>query len=53
MLYHGENDENHMAEMERALAMMPLSRALVEDIVHTARVTGRLYRLQLEELGNV
>lgn len=53
LLYHGANDHTHLAELDEALALLPLTPALVEDIVHTAKVTARLYRLQLEELGNV
>jgi 3-oxoacyl-[acyl-carrier-protein] synthase III len=52
LLYHGEHDGDHLAGLERAIALLPLDRGLVDDIIHTARVTARLYRLQLEELGN-
>ena len=52
LLYHGENDHTHLAELDEALGLLPLTPQLLEDIVHTARVTARLYRLQLEELGN-
>lgn len=52
LLYHGEHDADHLAGLDRAISLLPLTPALVEDIVHTARVTARLYRLQLEELGN-
>ena len=52
LLYHGENDHTHLAELDEALDLLPLTPRLVEDIVHTAVVTARLYRLQLEELGN-
>ncbi len=52
LLYHGENDEDHFAKLERALASGILTPELVDRIVKTARVTARLYILQLEELGN-
>ena len=50
--YHGANDHHHLADLDAALDLLPLTPSLVDDIVHTARVTARLYRLQLEELGN-
>ncbi len=50
LIYHGENDVEHMEEFQQMLAMMPLDDALIEDIVTCARVTGRLYALQLEEI---
>lgn len=51
--YHGENDEDHLAMFDEALRMAVRSRADAEAIVRHARVTARLYRLQLEELDNV
>ena len=53
LLYHGANDENHLEKLEEILASGVLTRTLVERIVKTAKVTARLYALQLEELGNV
>ena len=50
LLYHGENDEDHMEEFQDMLAMMPLDEALEERIVTCAEVTGRLYALQIEEI---
>ena len=51
LLYHGENDESHMQQFDDALRLGFLDEECVERIVKTAKVTGRLYRLQLEELG--
>jgi hypothetical protein len=51
--YHGENDDDHLAMFEEALRLAIASRADAETIVRHARVTARLYRLQLEELDNV
>jgi hypothetical protein len=51
--YHGENDDDHLAMFEEALGLAIASRADCETIVRHARVTARLYRLQLEELDNV
>ena len=53
LLYHGANDENHLEKLEEILASGMLTRELVERIVKTAKVTARLYALQLEEIGNV
>ncbi|MGH9602342.1 MAG: iron-containing redox enzyme family protein, partial [Terriglobales bacterium] len=52
LFYHGEHDEDHFAKLEQALASGILTPELVDRIVKTARVTARLYILQLEELGN-
>jgi len=52
LLYHGENDDDHIADFEEwvaAVAGTPQAR----DIVKTARVTARLYALQLEEIDRV
>jgi 3-oxoacyl-[acyl-carrier-protein] synthase-3 len=50
--YHGENDEGHFDRLEEALNSDLLTEEAVDAIVKTAKVTGRLYRLQLEELSN-
>lgn len=52
LLYHGENDESHMEQFDNALKIGFLTPDYVSRIVKTAKVTARLYRLQLEELGN-
>lgn len=53
LLYHSQNDENHMARLEAALSSDLLTESVAASIVKTAKVTARLYRLQLEELGQV
>lgn len=53
LLYHGANDENHLEKLEQILASDLLTAKIAERIVKTAKVTARLYALQLEELGNV
>jgi 3-oxoacyl-[acyl-carrier-protein] synthase III len=53
LLYHGGNDDRHLDKLEQALAAAELDDAMVDRIVKTAKVTARLYLLQLEELGNV
>ena len=53
LLYHGGNDDRHLGKLEQALGAGILDDALVDRIVKTAKVTARLYLLQLEELGNV
>lgn len=52
LTYHGANDENHMAQLDETFASLPLTQDTVDRIVKTARTTGRLYCLQLEEAGN-
>lgn len=53
LTYHGENDDDHLAMFGEALQLAIAGRADAEEIVRHARVTARLYRLQLEELDNV
>lgn len=50
LLYHGENDAEHMEEFGEMLAMVLPHEAVAERIVTTARVTARLYALQIEEI---
>lgn len=50
LLYHGGNDERHLGEMAEAIRELPLTTALVDETIRAARMTARLYRLQLEEL---
>ena len=50
LLYHGENDAEHMEEFREMLAMVLPDEAIAERIVTTARVTARLYALQIEEV---
>jgi 3-oxoacyl-[acyl-carrier-protein] synthase-3 len=52
LLYHGENDETHFDRLEEALNSDLLTDAMADAIIKTAKVTARLYRLQLEELNN-
>lgn len=55
LLYHGENDAEHMQEFEEMLRMVlhndDSGRAVAERIVTTAKVTARLYALQIEEIA--
>lgn len=51
--YHGEHDGDHLDMFDRALAMAVTSPEVADDVVRHARVTARLYRLQLEEIDNV
>ncbi len=51
LLYHGENDESHMQEFHDLLATGDwLDEAAARRLVRVAKVTARLYRLQLEEI---
>jgi 3-oxoacyl-[acyl-carrier-protein] synthase-3 len=51
-LYHSESDVVHFRRLDLALAAGILTPKLVESVVKCARVTARLYALQLEEIGN-
>lgn len=51
--YHGENDQAHINKMYDLMNSDAINEETVPQIVKTARVVGRLYVLQLEELGNV
>ncbi|MGE0423997.1 MAG: 3-oxoacyl-[acyl-carrier-protein] synthase III C-terminal domain-containing protein [Reyranellaceae bacterium] len=52
LAYHGGNDEGHLEKLWRTLGDNAFTQAIEDSIVKTAKVTARLYRLQLEELGN-
>ena len=51
LLYHGENDAGHMEEFAEMLRMVLPDAATAARIVTCARVTARLYALQIEEMG--
>jgi hypothetical protein len=53
LAYHGENDEDHLAMFDQALALAVQDAGTAAEIVRHARIVARLYRLQLEELDNV
>ena len=48
-LYHSESDVQHLQRLDHAIAAGILTDKLVADIVRCAKVTARLYALQLEE----
>ena len=50
LLYHGENDAEHIEEFKAMLAMVLPNEAVSRRIVRTAEVTARLYALQIEEI---
>ena len=50
--YHGKADENHFEKLESALKTDFLTMNIAKKIAKTAKVTGRLYLLQLEEIDN-
>jgi 3-oxoacyl-[acyl-carrier-protein] synthase III len=51
-LYHSDSDVVHFKRLDLAIASGILNRKLVTDVVRCAKVTARLYSLQLEEIGN-
>ncbi|MCF6351012.1 MAG: beta-ketoacyl-ACP synthase III [Flavobacteriaceae bacterium] len=50
--YHGIADENHFHKLEEAINHPLMHLDLAKQIVKTAKITARLYQMQLEELGN-
>ena len=51
-LYHSESDVVHFRRLDQAIAAGILTPTLVSGAVRCAKVTARLYALQLEEIGN-
>jgi len=51
LLYHGENDTEHMKEFEAMLRLVLPDAATAARIATCARVTGRLYAMQIEEIA--
>tara|TARA_B100001989_G_C24549847_1_gene473545 strand:+ start:280 stop:945 length:666 start_codon:yes stop_codon:yes gene_type:complete len=53
-IYHAEHDDEHMEEFDEALNSGILEiENMGEQIIKTAKITARLYQLQLEEIDNV
>jgi 3-oxoacyl-[acyl-carrier-protein] synthase-3 len=50
LAYHAENDEAHIGKLETILNADWMTPELAKRIVTTAKVTARLYQLQLEEI---
>ncbi|TAF89431.1 MAG: StlD/DarB family beta-ketosynthase [Oscillatoriales cyanobacterium] len=50
LAYHGANDESHLAKLENLINAEWMTEDIARRIVKTARVTARLYLLQLEEI---
>ena len=54
LLYHSINDQDHMQQFEMVLSSGVLDiDDMDKKIVKAAKIVARLYRLQLEEIGNV
>jgi 3-oxoacyl-[acyl-carrier-protein] synthase III len=51
-LYHSESDVKHFKRLDLAIGAGILTDRLVAQIVKCAKVTARLYVLQLEEIGH-
>jgi 3-oxoacyl-[acyl-carrier-protein] synthase-3 len=50
LTHHGIADDDHVLRLEALLASGVVTPVVAGQIVRTARVTARLYRLQLEEI---
>jgi 3-oxoacyl-[acyl-carrier-protein] synthase-3 len=51
LAYHSENDENHIEKLDAIFNADWMTPEIAARIVKTARVTARLYLLQLEEIA--
>jgi 3-oxoacyl-[acyl-carrier-protein] synthase-3 len=51
LAHHGIADDDHVQRLEELLASDVITPEVAARIVKTARVTARLYRLQLEEIA--
>jgi 3-oxoacyl-[acyl-carrier-protein] synthase-3 len=51
LAHHGIADDDHIQKLEALLASEVITPEVAASIVKTARVTARLYRLQLEEIS--
>ncbi len=50
--YHSIADENHFHNLEKVLNHPKMNMEVAKKIVKTAKVTAKLYKMQLEELGS-
>lgn len=50
LAYHGANDESHLGKLDTIINADWMSLEIAHRIVKTAKVTARLYQLQLEEI---
>ncbi|MGF1481272.1 MAG: beta-ketoacyl-ACP synthase III [Cyanophyceae cyanobacterium] len=50
LTYHGANDESHINKLETMINADWMNAEIAQKIVKTAKVTARLYQLQLEEI---
>ena len=48
--YHGANDEAHLGKLNELINAEWMTQEIADRILKTAKVTARLYRLQLEEI---
>ncbi len=51
--YHGANDDSHMEKLYGLIDRVITSQAIADRVVRTAKVVGRLYAMQLEEIEDV
>jgi 3-oxoacyl-[acyl-carrier-protein] synthase-3 len=51
-IYHGVADENHFHNLEKALNHPQMNMDVAKKVLKTAKATAKLYKMQLEELGN-
>ena len=52
MLYHGENDDAHMDKLYGLIDRICVDQNAGDRVIRTAKVVGRLYAMQLEEIDH-
>ena len=48
--YHADNDDSHMDKLYGLIDRVCTHQGAADDVVLTARIVGRLYAMQLEEI---
>ncbi len=51
LAYHSVNDAAHLGKLDTMIHAEWMTAEIAKRIVKTAKITARLYRLQLEEIG--
>ncbi|NJK34100.1 MAG: beta-ketoacyl-ACP synthase III [Oscillatoriales cyanobacterium SM2_2_1] len=51
LAYHSANDQSHVAKLQALIHANWITTAIARRIILTARVTAKLYLMQLEEIG--
>ncbi len=52
MRYHGDNDDTHLEKLYQLIDRVCQNQDQHQAIIRTAKVVGRLYAMQLEEVDH-